>query len=350
MSSSNPGEKKNPHAAELGRLGGLKGGHARRDALTPEQRRASAQAAALARWGDAGGPREMYVGTLHIEGVDGGIPCAVLEDERRVLATRAVTRAFGSSKTGTDAKSGTGRPQLPPFLDSDAIRPCIPEDLLAALSEPIAYRMKTGPIAYGYEAKLLPEICKVVLKARRLGRLKHNQTRIADAAAILLGAFAEVGITALVDEATGFQVVRARHDLQTILETYIAKELLPWTKQFPDAFFQQVYRLHGWPYRPSETKRPGYVGKFINYFVYEKLPAGVLGELRRRNPPDENGHRKHKHHQFLTSDVGHPSLRDHLIGVIAILRGARTPGEFRRSMDRAYPTQGTQIDLPIADA
>ena len=40
----------NPHAAALGRLGGLKGGPARAAKLTPRRRRAIAKAAALARW------------------------------------------------------------------------------------------------------------------------------------------------------------------------------------------------------------------------------------------------------------------------------------------------------------
>jgi hypothetical protein len=44
-----PGEK-NPHAAALGRLGGLKGGHARAAALSPKERRAIAVKAARARW------------------------------------------------------------------------------------------------------------------------------------------------------------------------------------------------------------------------------------------------------------------------------------------------------------
>ena len=43
-------ESKNPHAAALGRLGGLKGGQARAAALTPKQRRAIALKAARARW------------------------------------------------------------------------------------------------------------------------------------------------------------------------------------------------------------------------------------------------------------------------------------------------------------
>ena len=40
----------NPHAAALGRLGGLKGGPARAAALSPERRRAIARHAAKTRW------------------------------------------------------------------------------------------------------------------------------------------------------------------------------------------------------------------------------------------------------------------------------------------------------------
>jgi hypothetical protein len=41
---------KNPAAVALGRLGGLKGGKARADKLSPEQRKEIAQKAAQARW------------------------------------------------------------------------------------------------------------------------------------------------------------------------------------------------------------------------------------------------------------------------------------------------------------
>ena len=43
-------EPLNPHAAALGRLGGLKGGPARAAALSARRRREIAQAAARARW------------------------------------------------------------------------------------------------------------------------------------------------------------------------------------------------------------------------------------------------------------------------------------------------------------
>ena len=44
-------DTRNPHAAALGRLGGLKGGPARASALSPERRRQIALKAARARWG-----------------------------------------------------------------------------------------------------------------------------------------------------------------------------------------------------------------------------------------------------------------------------------------------------------
>lgn len=43
-------EGKNPHAVALGRLGGLKGGKARANKLTPEQRKEIARKAAQTRW------------------------------------------------------------------------------------------------------------------------------------------------------------------------------------------------------------------------------------------------------------------------------------------------------------
>jgi hypothetical protein len=50
VNTTNDGEK-NPHAAALGRLGGLKGGRARAAILTPKRRREIALKAAKARWG-----------------------------------------------------------------------------------------------------------------------------------------------------------------------------------------------------------------------------------------------------------------------------------------------------------
>jgi hypothetical protein len=50
-STPHPHEGKDPAAVELGRRGGLKGGRARAEKLTPQERQESARKAAQARWG-----------------------------------------------------------------------------------------------------------------------------------------------------------------------------------------------------------------------------------------------------------------------------------------------------------
>lgn len=50
INEKDPYEGKNPNAVELGRLGGKKGGKARANKLTPEQRTEIAKKAAAKRW------------------------------------------------------------------------------------------------------------------------------------------------------------------------------------------------------------------------------------------------------------------------------------------------------------
>ena len=67
--------------------------------------------------------------------------------------------------------------------------------------------------------------------------------------------FARVGIIALIDEATGYQHEREQDELQKLLKAYIAEELLPWQKRFPDVFYQELFRLNGWDYTVRGIKR-----------------------------------------------------------------------------------------------
>ena len=50
LTTDQPTKEKNPAAAALGRLGGLKGGKARAKKLSPEKRKEIAKKAARARW------------------------------------------------------------------------------------------------------------------------------------------------------------------------------------------------------------------------------------------------------------------------------------------------------------
>ncbi len=86
------------------------------------------------------------------------------------------------------------------------------------------------------------------------------------------------------------------------------------------------------------------MGKLINKYVYERLPPGVLDELRKKNPP-VNGRRQFKHFQFLTEQTGHPHLDKQIASVTTLMRAARNKGEFSDMFLRAYPLPGDQTAM-----
>jgi hypothetical protein len=273
-----------------------------------------------------------HKGTLHIANVD--LRCFVLEDQRRVISGRSLTEAIGMRGRGQGASRIPTHPALKGFIGAD---------LALAIENPIQFKSGGLPTA-GFEATILLQICDAILNARDADALKTEQEqRYAKAADTLMRAFATVGIIALVDEATGYQAEREKDELQKILSAYIAPELMPWTRRFPPDFYEQMFRLWGWQYRPLSLKRPRHAGKLTVELVYKKLPPGVLEELRRKNPPDEAGRRKHKHHQFLTNDVGNPHLEKQLAVVTALMRISPNWRVFMTHFSRAFPSEVEQM-------
>ena len=185
-------------------------------------------------------------------------------------------------------------------------------------------------------------MCKVYLQARDDGVLLKSQEKFAKACDILIQGLATVGIIGLIDEVTGYQEERDREALHKILAAYISKELLPWAKMFPDEFYEQMFRLKGWQFRPLKNRGPRgprLAGKLTKQIVYEKLPPGVLEELEKLNPPNENWRRKYRYPQLMTEKIGHPHLKNHLIAVITLMRASRTWREFEDNLERAFPSQ-----------
>src|ERR1700733_8048529 len=103
--------------------------------------------------------------------------------------------------------------------------------------------------------------------------------------------FAKLGLIALIDEATGYQELRAKDELQKILSAYISPTLLPWAERFPMEFFKERFRVWGWDWPHTEDnykgpQGPRYAGKLVRHIIFENLPPGVLQELDRLNPPN----------------------------------------------------------------
>lgn len=268
------------------------------------------------------------------------IPCYVLDDGRRVLTQRGLLGGLEMARGGRDGD------RLGSFIANRSISPYVSSGLLTATGSPVKFRAPgRGPVAFGYEATILADLCEAVLAARRAGALAEHQLHIADRCEVLMAGFARVGIIALVDEATGYQVDRKRDELQKILAAYIAPELLPWSKRFPDEFYEQMFRLLGWAWDPASAAKPGVVGHLTNLVVYERLPDGVLDELRRREPTIEPGRRRYKLHQHLSPDVGQVHLNNHLMAVIPMMRGSKSWKGFVHIVVGAWPKPNDQLAL-----
>jgi hypothetical protein len=329
----------------LSKLGSSKGGLARAEKMSPEQRKEIAQKAADVRWGI---PEALFEGELRIGELI--IPCAVLEDSRRVLSETGVLNSLGLYRSGAvhiRARDATSGAHLPLFLAHKNLKPFIDSDLEDVLLRPIWLKpLNAGSRQKGVDAQLIPRICEVWLRARDAGVLGKRQELVAAKADILMRGLATVGIIALVDEATGYQNVRARRALEQILEAYISDQLLKWAKTFPDDFYKEIFRLKGWNYSMvGFDKRPQVIGRYTKDIVYARLAPFVLEELERLNPSNEKGRRKHKHFQWLTDDIGHPKLKEHLVGVIALMKASSRWDDFRAMLRRVYPRCNEQLDL-----
>jgi hypothetical protein len=202
-------------------------------------------------------------------------------------------------------------------------------------------------IVTGYDARILPVACDIWLKAREAGVLQPQQMDKAQKAEILMRGLAHVGILALVDEATGYQSIRAKDALAKILEAFVAKELQPYVKRFPPEFYEGIFRLRGLAYPNSTVKRPQYFGHITNDIIYRRLAPGVWRELKAKVQKDESGRAKHKLFQHLTPAFGDPRLEKLITRVTTIMELSMDWMDFKQKLDRLVPAFNETMQLPF---
>jgi hypothetical protein len=341
------GESIGVHMANTDRVRAAK---ARAASLSPERRAEIARNAAEQRWG-GDLPMAAYEGTFSLGGRS--IACAVLQNGTRIITQGAFLQALGRAER---PRAGTGVlstvDELPSFLQAEVLKPFITSDLVQSTT-PLFYRTMSGMRSVGYDARLLPMVAEVYLRFRdaalaEQGKPPARYERMILAADVLIRGLANVGIIALVDEATGFQRDRASDALAEILEKFIAKELQPYVRMFPQAYYEHLFRLRGLEFPRDTVKRPQYFGHLTNDIIYRRLAPGVLEELRRVTPRRPDGRRKHPFQRRLTDELGHPKLRDLLISVVTVMRLSTDYQDFIEKLDQIHPRYGETMKLALS--
>jgi hypothetical protein len=295
----------------------------------------------------------MYKGKLPIGGIE--LDCAVLDDETRILSTTSVFLALGRTTRGLHKNRNKqyleelnkinpfhSLRQIPPFLSSKSIISLINKDFLLAL-KPIEYQ-DNNKICYGYQANILPEICSLYLEARRKKILSPSQKKFAIQSEILLESFAKVGITALIDEATGFQYNRKYDALRFLLQQYINDGISKWLKRFPDKFFEELDKLYK-NEKTTSRKRPQYYGKFINEYIYNPIEKGYVKEELNKKNIKNNGKRISQFHRWLT-DFGANQLAIQIGRVMGVMEISTSIRKFK---DRIGRQKALQIQPELFD-
>jgi hypothetical protein len=280
----------------------------------------------------------MTVGGLELD-------CYVLDDGRRLFHKRGMARALGM-------KSGGGNVFLR-AVHRKGLGSEIGKKLIERIEEPIVFKPLTQDLAHGYDADVLVDVCKAVIRAHEHGKLTSSQEGLVAQARVLLQAFAKVGVTALIDEATGFQQVRDPNALRILVQQYIEAEKREWEKQFPDDYYDELNRIYG-SKRLTITgsgaviqNRPQHFAHFTRSHVYHPLENGaVLEELDRINPKiDKRGTRRARFHQHLTLGYGIEKLKRQVGEVMTLMKVSDTVGQFRRLFAKRFPQSGTQLDF-----
>lgn len=257
------------------------------------------------------------------------IPCYVLDDGQRIFRLSNITKALRGIEHG---KFGN-------YLAASNVQKYLPERLWP-LNDELHDRVPQGVVEFelnrkvekGYNSEDFMDVCTAFIEASYNNEgLSGAQKEIAINAQRYIIACAKVGITALIDEATGYQNYREHNALQLKLKFFLTEQLRDWEKTFPDELWRQFGRLTNW--QGNINSRPKYWGKLVNEFIYECLDKDLANYLKENKPLVPSNV---KYHQWLNENNGVRALSEHIWQIVGMARGCKTIHELRDLVDYEF--------------
>lgn len=279
-------------------------------------------------------PRVIVSGVLE---VFNEIPCYVLDDGQRIFRLSNLTKALRGKEHG---KFGN-------YLAANNIQKYLPTRLVP-LSDETHDRVPQGVVEFvhnnkiekGYNSEDFMDVCIAFIEAGHSEELSDVQKEILVNANKYIMACAKVGITALIDEATGYQNLREDNALQLKLKFFLSDQLRDWEKTFPDELWKQFGRLTNW--KGSINSRPRYWGKLVNELIYECIDEDLAKYLKETKPlmPSHT-----KYHQWLNENYGVRALTEHIWQIIGMARGCHNIAQLKELANKEFKKTNVQLTL-----
>jgi hypothetical protein len=116
----------------------------------------------------------------------------------------------------------------------------------------------------------------------------------------------------------------------------IAGKLNEYDPPFRVEWYEQVFRLNGWPVENAKDFiKPAEVADYTNEVIYGRFPKGILPVLQKLNPFVGLNVRAHKNYQYLTVD-GYNDVVKYIDQSHTMMKDCKTWYEFRMRYSKEY--------------
>ena len=267
-----------------------------------------------------------WQGSLSLGGE--AIDCYVLDDQTRVISLSSAIRSTEGGDAGGNISKVAGVMGLRNHLDYEAMVAGLVEFEIPGLprnGKGMATEWFERMLTAYVDAALDPDVV-----------LTPKQRETARRCQVLQRGLIRTGLDALVDEATGYQRMRADDALQFKLKAFIADELRGWEKTFPDALWYEFGRLSGW--NDPLKNRPQWWGKLVIWLIYDTLDPDVAFYLKNNRPPAGT-----RWHQQLTENVGVRALVSRCYEVVGLAKECFDLADLRDKVAKHYGTKPFQL-------
>ncbi len=264
--------------------------------------------------------RSTHTGKINLGGAE-PVNCYVLEDGQRVLVASQIQGVLGASKNR----------HLGRVLER------LPSESKALDVRPVTF-VSPGGNAKGYTSSDVVSILRAFQRGFLRGELHDKQIPMAMRAMAAIEAFAEVGLAALIDEATGYQSVRAPDAMSSYFDRVFADRMAPWVMCFDSDWDQSLCKLYGYQY----AGRPPLFVRGINYMTYRI----AFGDDAAKHLSDVNKDPCHRrnHHQLLTPEAK-TVLSNTIAAIKVLVKTSRNPKDFLAKIAAVFRGAPLQMEF-----